>query len=62
MVQIPIHIQVVSYVDLKNENKMIVVTQYNKKGLNQPLLVRNMADFLSFEFFTDLNVSINSKF
>lgn len=62
MVQVPIHIQVVSYVDLKNENKMIVVTQYNKKGLNQPLLVRNMADFLSFEFFTDLNVSINSKF
>ena len=62
MVQVPIHIQVVSYVDLKNENKMIVVTQYNKKGLNQPLLVRNMADFLSFEFFTDLNASINSKF
>ena len=62
MVQVPIHIQVVSYVDLKNENKMIVVTQYIKKGLNQPLLVRNMADFLSFEFFTDLNVSINSKF
>ena len=62
MVQVPIHIQVVSYVDLKNENKMIVVTQSNKKGLNQPLLVRNMADFLSFEFFTDLNVSINSKF
>ena len=62
MVQVPIHIQVVSYVDLKNENKMIVVTQYNKKGLKQPLLVRNMADFLSFEFFTDLNVSIDSKF
>ena len=57
MVQVPIHIQVVSYVDLKNENKMIVVTQYIKKGLNQPLLVRNMADFLSFEFFTDLSSS-----